>query len=121
MTGRLYYHKTQLNWYFGGYNDSKFVNYIIYADELCVISLSSSGLQSLLNIYTDYCQLHDITLIVKKSASMFFRCSVNKQCGLSAIFINGTLCGFANEVKLRKSIYRFAERIKNNANNTCLL
>ena len=77
----------------------KFVNHMIYADDLCVISLSSSGLQSLLNICTEYCQLHDLTFNVKKSVCMFFRSSVNKQCGLSDIFINGTICEFANEVK----------------------
>ena len=38
----------------GGSIDGKFVNHMIYADDLCVISLSSSGLQSLLNIFTDY-------------------------------------------------------------------
>ena len=77
----------------------KFVNHMIYADDLCVISLSSSGLQSLLNICTDYCQLHDLTFNAKKSVCMFFRSSVNKQCGLADTFISGTMCEFANEVK----------------------
>ena len=72
---------------------------MIYADDLCVISLYSSGLQSLLNICTEYCQLHDPTLNAKKSVCMFFRSSVNKQCGLSDIFISGTICEFLNEVK----------------------
>ena len=45
----------------GNYIGCKFVNHMIYAGDLCVISLSSSGLQSLLNICTDYCQLHDLT------------------------------------------------------------
>ena len=76
----------------------KFVNYIIYADDLCVISLSSSGLQSLLNTYTDYCQLRDITFITKKSVCMFLRSSVSKQCCLSVIFISDIMCEFANEV-----------------------
>ena len=39
----------------GGSIDGKFANHMIYADDLCVISLSSSGLLSLLNICTDYC------------------------------------------------------------------
>ena len=30
---------------------------------------------------------------------MFFRSSVNKQCGFSDIFISGTICEFSNEVK----------------------
>ena len=83
----------------GGSIDGKFVNHMIYADDLCVIFLSSSGLQSLLNICTDYCQLHDLTFNAKKSVCMFFRSSVNKQCGLADTFISGTMCEFANEVK----------------------
>ena len=55
----------------GGSIDGKFVNHMIYADDLCVISLSSSGLQSLLNICTDYCQLHDLTFNAKKSVCSF--------------------------------------------------
>ena len=34
----------------GDSSGGKLVNHMIYADDLCVISLSSSGLQSLLNI-----------------------------------------------------------------------
>ena len=83
----------------GGSIGGKFVNHMIYADDLCVISLSSSGLQSLLNICTEYCQLHDLTFNAKKSVCMFFRSSVNKQCGLSDIFISGSICAFSNEVK----------------------
>ena len=67
----------------GGFTGGKFVNHVIYADDLCVISLSSSGLPSFLNICTDYCQLHDITFNAKKSVCMFFRHSSNKQCGVS--------------------------------------
>ena len=59
--------------------------------------LSSAGLQSLLNICTEYCQLHDLTF--KKFVCMFFRSSANKQCGLSDIFISRTMCEFAIEAK----------------------
>ena len=55
----------------GGSIGGKFVHHMIYADDLCVISLSSSGLQSLLNICTEYCQLHDLTFNAKKSICMF--------------------------------------------------
>ena len=84
----------------GGSFGGKFVNHMIYADDLCVMSLPSSGLQSLLNICTEYCQLHDLTFDAKKSVCMFFRSSVNKQCSLSDIFISGTICEFANEVSI---------------------
>ena len=43
--------------------------------------------------------MHDLTFNAKKSVCMFFRSSVNKQCGLSDIFISSTICEFANEVK----------------------
>ena len=41
----------------------------------------------------------DLTFNAKKSVCMFFRSSVNKQCGLSDILISGSICEFANEVK----------------------
>ena len=55
----------------GGSIGGKFVNHMIYANDLCVISLSSSGLQSLLNICTDYCQLHAITSNAKNPFAWF--------------------------------------------------
>ena len=77
----------------------KFVNHMIYADDLCIVSLSSSGLQTLLKMCTDYCDLHDIKFNAKKSVCLFFRSSVNKSCALPKIFICDTICEFSNEVK----------------------
>ena len=54
---------------FGG----TFVNHVIYADDLYIVSLSSSGLQTLLNICTDYCHFHNIKFNAKKSVCLFFR------------------------------------------------
>ena len=79
--------------------DSKIGNHMIYADDLCVIFLPSSGLQLLLNICIEFSQMHCITFNAKKSVGLFIRSSVTKQCGLSNIFISGTMCEFANEVK----------------------
>ena len=42
----------------GGILGGKIVNHIIYANNLCIVSLSSSGLQTGLNICTDYCHLN---------------------------------------------------------------
>ena len=39
----------------GGTLGGKFVNHMLYADDLCIVSLSSSGLQTLLKMCTDYC------------------------------------------------------------------
>ena len=55
----------------GGFIGGMFVNHMIYADDLCVISLSLSGLQSLLNICTEYCQLHDLTFNAKNQFACF--------------------------------------------------
>ena len=79
--------------------DDTFVNHMSYVENLCIMFLSSFGLQSLLNICTDCCQLHDLTFNAKTSVCMFFRSSVIKQFGLSDIFISDTMCKFVNEVK----------------------
>ena len=55
----------------GGSIGGKFVNHMINADDLSVISLSSSGLQSLLNVCTEYCQLHDLTFNAKNRFASF--------------------------------------------------
>ena len=39
----------------GGSISGKIVNNMMYAEDVCIISLSSAGLQSLLNICTEYC------------------------------------------------------------------
>ena len=74
----------------GGSISGKFVNHMIYADDLCVISLSSSGLQSLLNICTEYCQLHDLTFNAKKSVCMFQLTNsvVCQTSSLVALYVN---------------------------------
>ena len=43
-----------------------FVHNMIYTDDLCIVSLSASGLQTWLNMCTDYCHLLDIKFNAKK-------------------------------------------------------
>ena len=38
---------------------------MLYADDLCIISLSSAGLQQLLSICDQYCAMHSITINIK--------------------------------------------------------
>ena len=38
----------------GGYIGTSFINHLCYADDLCLVSLSSSGMQHLLNICNEY-------------------------------------------------------------------
>ena len=64
-----------------------------------IVSLSSSGLQQLLNICHDYCELHDLTFNAKKSMCMYFSIDMNKHCGLPVIYLGNSVCQFVKEVK----------------------
>ena len=44
----------------GGYIGIYFINHLSYADDLCLISLSSSGMQHLLNICNEYVTTHKL-------------------------------------------------------------
>ena len=72
---------------------------MLYADDICIVSLSSSGLQQLLNICHDYCELHDLTFNAKKSMCMYFSIDINKHCGLPIIYLGNSVCQFVKEVK----------------------
>ena len=54
----------------GGYLLNTFINHLCYADELCLISLSSSGMQQLLHICNEYVAQHQ--LIYNGSMSFFY-------------------------------------------------
>ena len=55
----------------GGSIGGKRINHMLYADDLCIVSLSSAGLQQLLTICDQYCAMHSITFNVKKFVCMF--------------------------------------------------
>ena len=46
----------------GGSMGGTIINHMLYADDICI---ASSGLQKLLNICHDYCELHDLTFNAK--------------------------------------------------------
>ena len=50
----------------------KRINYMLYADDLCIVSLSSAGLQQLLSICDQYCAMYSITFNVKKVCMYVF-------------------------------------------------
>ena len=83
----------------GGNLGGTIINHMLYADDICIVSLSSSGLQHLLNICSDYCEQHDLTFNAKKSMCMYFSTSINKHCGLPVIYLSNCECQFVNEVK----------------------
>ena len=66
----------------GGSIGGKRINHMLYADDLCIISLSSAGLQQLLTICDQYCAMHSITFNVNKSVCMFSRCLDELVCFL---------------------------------------
>ena len=56
----------------GGSIGGKRINHMLYADDLCIVSLSSAGLQQLLSICDQYCAMHSITFNVKKVCMYVF-------------------------------------------------
>ena len=57
----------------GGRIGNIFLNHLCYADDLCLISLLSAGLQKLLGICSKYAIDHSLTYNAKKSFSLCFR------------------------------------------------
>ena len=53
----------------GGYLGDAFLNHLCYADDICLISLSSSGMQQLLNICQNYDTNHQLLYNGAKSFS----------------------------------------------------
>ena len=57
----------------GGFLGGKRINHMLYVDDLCIVGLSSAGLQNLLSICDNYYASHSITFNVRKSVCMFFK------------------------------------------------
>ena len=49
----------------------KIINHMLYADNICIVSLSSSELQQMLNICNDHCELYDLTFNEKIYVDVF--------------------------------------------------
>ena len=72
---------------------------MLYADDICIISLSSASLQQLLNICSGYSELHDLTFNAKTSMCMYFSTRMNKYCGCFVIYLSISICEFVKDVK----------------------
>ena len=83
----------------GGSIGGKRINHMLYADDLCIVSLSSAGLQQLLSICDRYCAIHSITFNVKKSVCMFFRCSMNNTCDITNVVLSGNIINNVHKTK----------------------
>ena len=57
----------------GGYLGDTFLNHLCYADDLCLISLSSTGMQQLLNICQTYATNHQLLYNGAKSFPLCFK------------------------------------------------
>ena len=69
----------------GGYLGTAFINHLCYADDLCLISLSSSGMQQLLHICNTYAAEHQ--LLYNESTS-FPLCFKRKELKVSSPFFS---------------------------------
>ena len=83
----------------GGLLGGKRINHLLYADDLCIVSLSSAGLQQLLSIYYQYCASHSLTFNVRKSACMFFNSKMNKLCDNVSVVLSGNNIDIVHETK----------------------
>ena len=75
--------------------------YLLYADDFCIVSLSSAGLQQLLSICDHYCASHSLTFNVRKSVCMFFKSKINKLCDNVPVVSSGNNIDFVHETKYR--------------------
>ena len=99
------------NVYIGGLSDilnksticgslgGKRISHLLYADDFCIVSLSSAGLQQLLLICDQYCTSHSLTLNVCKSVCMFFNSKMNNLCDNVPVVLSGNNIDFVNETK----------------------
>ncbi len=75
------------------------LNHLIYADDLCLMSPSVKGLQTLLNICQDYANEHDIIFNTAKTFNMAF---IPKDFDLRRrpnLYLNGSVLKYAESVK----------------------
>jgi len=75
------------------------VNYLKFADDICVFSPSISGLQCFLNICGDYAAEHEIIFNCIKTIGVLFCPKKYKQPAPSNVFLNGVSVQFLNQVK----------------------
>ena len=83
----------------GGSVGGKRINHLLYADDLCIVSLSSAGLQQLLPICDQYCASHSITFKLRKSVCMFFKSKMKKLCDNVPVVLSGNNIDFVHETK----------------------
>ena len=83
----------------GGSLGGKRINHLLYADDLCIVSLSSAGSQQLLSICDQYCTSHSLTFNVLKSVCMFFKSKMNKLCDNVSVVFSGNNIDYVHKTK----------------------
>ena len=83
----------------GGSLGGKRINHLLYADDLCIVSLFSAGLQQLLSICDQYCASHSLTFKVRKSVCIFFKGKMNKLCDIVSVVLSDKNIDFVHETK----------------------
>ena len=66
--------RSNIGWRIG----RKIVNHLSYADDLCLICLSSAGMQKLLNVCSKYATEHSLSYNANKSYSLCFKATTLK-------------------------------------------
>ena len=83
----------------GGSLGGKRINHLLYADDLCIVSFSSTGLQRLLSICDQCCASHSLTFNVRKSVCMFFKSKMKKLCDHVFVLLTSNNIDFVHETK----------------------
>ena len=66
---KYYYYNSNIG---GNFGSGQLVNHISYADDMCLLSFSTAGMQKLLNICDQYSNDHDLIYNSKKTMCMCF-------------------------------------------------
>ena len=82
----------------GLYINNNITNHLFYADDLCLMSSSPSGLQSLLNICSDYAVDNDIMFNQKKSQCVVFKPDKFKLSS-PEIVLDGSSLNYVDDIK----------------------
>ena len=54
------------------------INHLRYADDLCLICISSAGIQKLLNVYSNHATEHSLLYDANKLCSLYFKATTIK-------------------------------------------
>ena len=77
----------------------KRIKHMLYADDLCIVSLSSAGLKQLLSICDQYCAMYSITFNIKTICMYDFRCSMSKTCDKTYVVLSGVIIDHVHKTK----------------------